>query len=280
MIYDVKPLKEEILQEIEVLKQCNKDVSMELDVLLHMNTMTEDDDLYLKSIKRLMNKHGVSINEKDIDTQFCPVMRSKPFIIIGKDTEEWHKKHAPLHGRNTDMDGILAYQKELLYANPHSNQLIKPCTAEAVIRILYDIERRYFNGKKYETVTVFGRGSVGKPTALLMLADDRTVSICHSRTSLNNKDLYLSLSHITVLATGHRNLLTLDDLYGTYVGHDTIIIDAGISVDENGKTVGDANPEVYKELKDKDHVIITKVPGGVGAITPLILLEHVLRFYK
>jgi methylenetetrahydrofolate dehydrogenase (NADP+)/methenyltetrahydrofolate cyclohydrolase len=138
-----------------------------------------------------------------------------------------------------------------------------PCTPKAVIEMIkyYDIP---LNGAN---VVVAGRSLVvGKPLAMLLLDENASVTICHSRT----KDMpaVTSKADIVVAAIGKAKFMSKD-----YFSENSIVIDVGINDDGNGKICGDVD---YDEVID--HVkAITPATGGVGLITTTILLGHVVQ---
>ena len=156
-------------------------------------------------------------------------------------------------------DGSLAHlflQKEGAYV---------PCTAESCMEILkyYDIPVK---GKK---VVVIGRSMViGKPVAMMMLAENATVTICHTKTTEEDMAALCKQADIIIAAAGHRNTLTAE-----MVSPGQTIIDVGINFNEEGKMVGDVDFESVSEIVDA----ITPVPGGVGSMTTTLLMKHVIE---
>ena len=137
-----------------------------------------------------------------------------------------------------------------------------PCTAQAVIEILkyYGIELK---GKK---VTVVGRSLViGKPVALMLIKENATVTVCHTRTA----DLKAECRNadIIVAAAGKAKMITKD-----FVREGQIVIDVGMNVDEEGNLCGDVNFDEVSELTEA----ITPVPRGVGSVTTSVLLKNVV----
>lgn len=137
-----------------------------------------------------------------------------------------------------------------------------PCTAESCVQILrhYDIP---IKGKR---VVVIGRSMViGKPVALMLMAENGTVSICHTRTE--KEDLYdlCAKADIIIAAAGHRGTLTAD-----MVRPGQVIIDVGINFNEEGKMCGDVDFDAVSEIVGA----ITPVPGGVGSVTTTMLMKH------
>lgn len=276
MIYDVKPLEKKLEQELRDLREHVKS-QPELTLIVGDNDLNDDDRAYIRSIERIMKKFDISVktvHQFSMDNLDTPKITS-PFIKIKSDL---YTENLPAV---FDLDGSGYVSNGLMFVNsnlPHHN----PCTAEAIMMVLHDIEERYFGNFKKQGVSVYGRGKVGLPTALLMTRDNRTVTVFHSKSNRAIFDEGL-WNDVLVFATGHRDIINKDDIIGDDIVHfpyPFIIIDAGINVDEDGKIVGDVNPNVYKKAKDYLDIVITPVPGGVGRITPLILVKHVLQTYR
>lgn len=143
-----------------------------------------------------------------------------------------------------------------------------PCTAEAAMTILkyYGIE---LTGKK---AVVIGRSLVvGKPVAMMLMAENATVTVCHSRTPREDLKAACLGADIIICATGKLNTLTEDCVNGKQV-----VIDVGINFDEEGKMCGDADFEAVKE----NVKAITPVPGGVGGVTTALLMRHIVAAAK
>ncbi len=139
------------------------------------------------------------------------------------------------------------------------------CTPNGVIRLLkhYKID---LNGKN---AVVVGRSNiVGKPMSLLLLKENCTVTICHSKT----KDIsfYTKNADIVVMAVGIAKFLKAD-----MIKENAVIVDVGMDRDENGKLCGDVD---YDECSQKASYI-TPVPGGVGPMTIAMLLENVFKAF-
>lgn len=272
MIYDVKPLEKELEQELYTMR--DKVTEQPQLNILATSDISRDDESYIKSIERVMKKYDVRVYKTDA----YPKGSLVPFIKIGSKTDmnlEWLPPHL-------DVDAYTCQSRGLAFSNNNHETYHNPCTAEAIMTILHDIEERYFHNFKHQGVSVYGRGKVGLPTALLMTRDNRTVTVLHSK---SNRDIFYNglWNDVLVFATGHRDIVNKDDIIGDDVvdfPYPSIIIDAGINVDEDGKIVGDVNPDVCKKVKDYLDIVITPVPGGVGRITPLILVKHILAAYK
>lgn len=141
-----------------------------------------------------------------------------------------------------------------------------PCTPTAVIEILkhYDINLTGAN------IVVLGRSMVvGKPLSMLLLNENATVNICHSKT--RNLPEIASQADILVAAVGRAKMVKKD-----YVKDGAIVIDVGVNVDDKGNLCGDVDME---DVLDKVSMI-TPVPGGVGAVTTSILATNIVKACK
>lgn len=141
-----------------------------------------------------------------------------------------------------------------------------PCTPTAVIEILkhYDINLTGAN------IVVLGRSMVvGKPLSMLLLNENATVNICHSKT--RNLPEIASQADILVAAVGRAKMVKKN-----YVKDGAIVIDVGVNVDDQGNLCGDVDME---DVLDKVSMI-TPVPGGVGAVTTSILATNIVKACK
>ena len=141
-----------------------------------------------------------------------------------------------------------------------------PCTARAAIEIL-----KYYNIElKGKEAAVIGRSMVvGKPLAMLLLKENSTVTICHSKTE--NLPEVTKRADILIAAIGKSHMITKD-----YIKEGATVIDVGINVDDEGKMTGDVNTD---DCIDKA-AFITPVPLGVGSVTTAVLAEHVIKACK
>jgi methylenetetrahydrofolate dehydrogenase (NADP+)/methenyltetrahydrofolate cyclohydrolase len=158
-----------------------------------------------------------------------------------------------------DVDGFHLYNMGGLVTG---NTVFSPCTPYGVQKIL-----------EYEQIPVAGRNVVvvgasnlvGKPTALMLMQQEATVSICHIKT----RDLgqYTLLADILVVAAGVPNLIVPQ-----MVRTGAVVIDVGFNRLPDGRIVGDVDFERVKEKAS----YITPVPGGVGQMTVTMLLHNTI----
>ena len=151
---------------------------------------------------------------------------------------------------NQDVDGFI---------NPD----IDPCTPKGIIDYLAYCGYEDFSGK---TVLIINRSDiVGKPIAKMFLDRNATTIVAHSRTA-NLQDLMVA-ADIIVTAVGKANFITKE-----MIRENQIVIDVGINFDENGKLCGDCEKGIGPN--------VTPVPGGVGLLTRVALLENIIELYN
>jgi methylenetetrahydrofolate dehydrogenase (NADP+)/methenyltetrahydrofolate cyclohydrolase len=165
---------------------------------------------------------------------------------------------------------ILAPEKDIDCFNPVNAGKVMagdrtgfpPATPQAVMEML----RFYSIPMTGKEAVVIGRSMVvGKPQAMLLLGENATVTVCHSKT----KDLpgVCRRADILVAAIGKARMITAD-----YIKEGATVMDVGINV-EGEKLFGDVDTEPAKEVAGA----ITPVPGGVGTVTTRVLLKHVVK---
>ena len=134
------------------------------------------------------------------------------------------------------------------------------CTPAGIIELL----KRYNVAIEGKECVVIGRSNiVGKPMALLLLRENGTVTVCHSRT----KDLKEVAKRADILVVAIGKPKFIDD---SYVKDGAVVIDVGIHRNEDGKLCGDVD---FESVKDKTSAI-TPVPGGVGPMTIAMLMNN------
>lgn len=159
-----------------------------------------------------------------------------------------------------DVDGITTYNAGRLFHDDYD--VLAPSTPAGGMALLkhYDIP---IQGRH---AVVVGRSSVvGKPMAMMLLAENATVTICHSK----SEDLpaICSTADILVSAVGRPNFITKE-----YVKPDATVIDFGVNF-VNGSMIGDVAAEDVAEIASA----LTPVPGGTGRVTTMVLIRNTIR---
>ena len=146
------------------------------------------------------------------------------------------------------------------------DQQFLPCTPAGVMELIHRSDITV-EGKH---CVVIGRSNiVGKPMAMLLLQENGTVTICHSRTK--NLAEVCRQADILVAAVGRAKFVTAD-----MVKPGATVIDVGINRDENGKLCGDVDFDAVEPIAGA----ITPVPGGVGPMTIALLMKNTLTAAK
>jgi len=141
-----------------------------------------------------------------------------------------------------------------------------PATPGAVMEILrfYDIP---LEGKN---AVVLGRSMVvGKPLSMMLLNNNATVTICHSKTK--NIEKICNLADIIISCIGKANFIG-----SNFVNSDSVVIDVGINIDKNNNICGDVD---YKNVENIVSAI-TPVPKGVGSVTTSVLARNIISAAK
>lgn len=163
---------------------------------------------------------------------------------------------------NKDVDGLTPANIGHLWMGNH---FVEPATAEGIIALL----KHYEIPLEGKNVVIIGRSNiVGKPLAALMLEQNATVTIAHSRTK--NLGEITKKADVLVSATGQAFLVKAD-----MVKDGAVVVDVGMN-HVDGKLVGDVD---FDNVKEKASYI-TPVPGGVGPLTVQFLMEAVVKLTR
>ena len=160
-----------------------------------------------------------------------------------------------------DVDGFhVASAGALMVGQPG----FRPCTPYGCMKMLESIGLRDLRGRH---AVVIGRSNiVGKPMAMMLLAANATVTMCHSGTP--DLAALTRQADVVVAAVGKRKVLTAD-----MVKRGAVVIDVGMNRDEQGKLCGDVDFDGVKQVAGW----ITPVPGGVGPMTRAMLLVNTIE---
>ena len=132
-----------------------------------------------------------------------------------------------------------------------------------------DILKYYQIPLQGKRITVIGKSmTVGLPTALLMMNEEATVSVCHILSRPEDTRDLCKDADIIISAAGCPGLVTRD-----YVRHGQIVVDVGVTLGKDGKLHGDVAFEEVEPIVEA----ITPVPGGVGSVTSTVLVGHVVE---
>lgn len=225
-------------------KKACEEVGIRFEHIKFNDTISEE--LVINEIKRLNN--DISING---------ILVQLP-LPLGFDEGKIINTISPVK----DVDGLTYQNVGNLVLE---NDCLVPCTPLGVMELLKAYNVR-LSGKN---VCLVGRSNlVGKPLIQLLLRNDATLSICHSK-SLDIKT-HTKQADVLIVAAGHPNLITKD-----MVKDGVVIIDVGINKEGN-LLCGDVDFDGVS----KKASLITPVPGGVGPMTVACLLKNVVKAYQ
>lgn len=163
-----------------------------------------------------------------------------------------------------DLDGIT--KENLAGLLLGREQAFAPCTAEAVVTLL----KSYQIPLEGKHAVIVGRSDVvGKPLSLLLLRENCTVTVCHSKTE-NLKEM-TSQADILVTAVGRPRFFGPE-----YVKEDAVVVDVGINTDKDGMICGDCDFDAVSQKA----AAVSPVPGGLGVVTTAVLARHLVQAAK
>ena len=269
---EAEVLRNEIKKEISLLQEKTKKVPT-LSVILIGNYAPSE--IYVKNKVKKSKEVGINSNIIRYPDNVSENEVLKKIIELNEDgkvsgilvqlplPKQINKeKIINLIHPSKDVDGFHPVNVGNLASGYHA---ITPCTPLGCSLLIKKIEKN-LTGKH---AVIVGRSNLnGKPMAQLLLKENCTVTIVHSKTK-NIKD-ECSKADILIVAIGVPNLVKKD-----WVKEGSIIIDVGINKLEN-KIVGDVQ---FEEVKEKAKAI-TPVPGGVGPMTIACLLKNTLECFK
>ncbi len=271
MIIDGKQIQIKKKNEIVSLI---KDISAELKLVVIQVGDNSASNIYIKNKKKLCEEVGINfellkydststselvsvINKLNSDSSVTGILVQLP-LPESIDKDVVINTISPLK----DVDGLTTHNIGALFSGKEG---LYPCTAMGIVSIFdeigYDLEG--------SNVVVVGRSKlVGLPASGLLLKKNATVTLCHSKTK-NLKEV-TSKADVLVVAVGKEKLIT-----SNHVKNGAIVIDVGINRTEKG-LCGDCD---FDNILNKCKAI-TPVPGGVGPLTVVYLLNNIVKAYK
>ena len=218
-------------------------------------------------IKSVFEKYDASLSQADLLARINALNADTSIhgILVQMPLPKHIDPHAVIEAisASKDVDGYSTLSAgELMTGKPGFN----PCTPYGCMKL---IESTGINLKGKHAVVIGRSNTVGKPMAMMLLAANATVTICHSATP--DMKAHTLQADVVVAAVGKRNVLTAD-----MVKPGAVVIDVGMNRDDSvngtGKLCGDVDFEAIKPIASH----ITPVPGGVGPMTITMLLVNTL----
>jgi methylenetetrahydrofolate dehydrogenase (NADP+)/methenyltetrahydrofolate cyclohydrolase len=237
-------------------------------------TATDDEASawYVRSIAKAARKAGIACDVVALGTNASSEAISGTLCwLSGDDAVSGIILQTPLPPGAVleELASAISLGKDVDGANPESlgrlaagRSAFAPATAEAVLRLL-DHHRIELCGRH---AVVIGRSTVvGKPTALLLLNRDATVTVCHSRT--RHLVSATRTADVLVAAVGRAGFVTAE-----HITKGAVVVDVGTNPTSDGGLVGDVDPTAAQVAS-----WISPVPGGVGPVTTALLLAHTVQ---
>lgn len=258
-----KNIKNNLKEKIE-----NEDLNITLAVVLVGEN--EASKIYVRNKQTQCKKIGIeskllklneNITQKQLNTHIKNLSKDEKITGILLQLplpKKFDAREAISHiSNNKDVDGL---KTQNLGALLTGEKTVLPCTPKAILYLAKSVVPN-LSGKN---VVIVGRSVlVGKPTALLFLNENATVTICHSKTK--NLKAYTKKADVLIVAAGKENLIKK-----SCVKKGAAVIDVGINRNKSGKICGDVD---FKKVVKKAGNI-TPVPGGVGPMTIAMLLQN------
>lgn len=268
-----KEIKEKMKRDIEELSKVNRiptlaivrlgdnpgDISYEKSIIKNCDSVGIETKVYELEMNTTTEKLVELIEVLNSDNAISGILVFRP---LPKHIDEEIIRNSI--SIKKDVDCMHPWNLEKIFEGDISG--FAPCTPKAAMEII----KYYGIPLEGKNVVVVNRSMVvGKPLTMMLLKENATVTVCHSKT----KDLHnlTKNADIVVVALGRAKFF--DE---RYFNEKSVVIDVGVSEDESGRISGDVDFEKVEPIVSK----ITPVPGGVGSVTTSILLSHVVHACK
>jgi methylenetetrahydrofolate dehydrogenase (NADP+)/methenyltetrahydrofolate cyclohydrolase len=265
-------LKERLIKEIKILRNSVKEVPRIFSIVVGNDPAALS---YAASQQKTAQSVGIHYELQHFKADS---LQEDVLKLIGELNGYDHvhgiivNKPLPAHMNFKTMINAIAPHKDIEGMNLTNFGLllmgedgILPCTPAAVLELLKSL-RTSLKGKH---AVVIGRSEiVGKPVALLLLKEDMTVTICHSKTI--DLPLVVRGADVVIAALGKPGFVK-----GEWIKKGAIVIDVGIN-QVDGKLVGDVD---FISAQEKASYI-TPIPGGVGPVTSVMLMNNTVKAFK
>lgn len=276
MIIDGKKIAEELRSKIkkEIEQLPKSQIVPSLTVILIGNNSASQ--IYVRNKEKFAKEVGIhskllkfenNITEKDLIKEICKLNNDNSVhgILVQLPLPKHINSGKIISEINPDKD-VDGFHPNNVGNLSSGNDALVPCTPFGCYLLL----KQVIPNLSGLNAIIIGRSNInGKPMTQLLLKEDCTVTIAHSKTK-NLKELCLT-ADILIVSVGKAQMVKAD-----WVKKDCIVIDVGINRLENKKIVGDVD---FENVKDNVKAI-TPVPGGVGPMTISCLLNNTLKAYK
>ena len=269
-------VKNEILQEVRAYTDKHPDMPALVSILIGGQPEAA---VYVRNQKRTAEKAGIPFDEQvwpaDITQDDC----KKRIIAMNDDPAVLGvilQRPVPDHINVRSLQSAIHPLKDVEGMNPasignivYSDVALAPCTAAASVEL---IKRTGLPMEGLEVVMIGHSEIVGKPAAMMLMAEGATVTVCHHMT--RSVAMHSRRADVVVVAVGKAHLIGAD-----MIKPGAVVIDIGINqieTDDGPKIVGDVDTDAVIEIAGW----VTPVPGGVGPVTVSILMRNAVVAHK
>lgn len=272
-----KTIKEEVAEATKLIKELKGDKVSLVIIQVGNNPAS---DTYVRNKIKACSDMGIDVTL----TKFPEEIKESVLLMEIEKLNSNPNVHGiivqlplPKHINEMNVACHIDFRKDIDGLNPANIGFLDtgmlslvPCTAIGIVETLAKIYAERNDSIEGKHCVVVGRSNiVGKPVAKLMLMENATVTICHSKTK--HLEEITRTADILIVAVGIPNFIQRK-----HVRNGVVIIDVGINKDENGKLCGDVD---FNNVKDKAWMI-TPVPGGVGPLTTAMVGKNTVRAYN
>ncbi|QIS19799.1 bifunctional 5,10-methylenetetrahydrofolate dehydrogenase/5,10-methenyltetrahydrofolate cyclohydrolase [Nocardia terpenica] len=228
---------------------------------------------YVKSLQRAAERLGIACDTVDLGTDAsADTIRAELTALSADPAVDGVMLQTPLPAgvALAEVSSAIAAVKDVDGVSPQSLGLLAaglpgfpPATSQAVV----ELAKHHGIPLAGRHVAVVGRSNVvGKPLAQLLLAENATVTVCHSRTT--DLPAVTSAADIVVAAVGRAGLIT-----AAHLREGAVVLDVGTNEGPDGKIVGDVDADSVRGKA----AALSPVPGGIGPVTTALLMRHVVE---
>ena len=271
-LIDGVAVKNEIIEEVRVYTNQYPNIPSLVSILIGDQP---ESAVYVRNQKRAADKAGIPFDEQiwpaDISQEDC-----KARILLMNDDPKVLgvilQRPVPTNFNVRSLQSAIHPLKDVEGMNPasignivYSDVALAPCTAAASVEL---IKRTGLSMEGLEVVMIGHSEIVGKPAAMMLMAEGATVTVCHHMT--RSVAMHSRRADVVVVAVGKAHLIGPD-----MIKPGAVVIDIGINqikIDNSFKIVGDVDTDAVKEIAGW----ITPVPGGVGPVTVAILMRNAI----
>lgn len=271
-LIDGVAVKNEIIEDVRVYTNQHPNIPSLVSILIGDQP---ESAVYVRNQKRAADKAGIPFDEQiwpaDISQEDC-----KARILLMNDDPNVLgvilQRPVPTDFNVRSLQSAIHPLKDVEGMNPasignivYSDVALAPCTAAASVEL---IKRTGLSMEGLEVVMIGHSEIVGKPAAMMLMAEGATVTVCHHMT--RSVAMHSRRADVVVVAVGKAHLIGPD-----MIKPGAVVIDIGINqikIDNSFKIVGDVDTDAVKEIAGW----ITPVPGGVGPVTVAILMRNAI----